>query len=868
MTGRERERRERARGDGPAGAAGTGRATGVAPAGEDGDGLDLQALRQALPAALAPALERLAARLAAAEARAAGALAERDALFDALPDPASIIAPDGTVLDLNAAGVRAYGRPREAIVGQPIEVLNPDLPPDHMDPVIEALEHGGSYVVEVTNMRGDGSRFPVEVHSGGIDYQGRRCVLAVARDLGRRWQAQTRYRLLLESIDKGVVLFDRQLRVVAANPAAHRILGVGAGPSGPAMHHRDWAIVDAHGALMPEERWPLVRALSSGRIVASTVMGMYHRGSGRMIWVSTTHVPVFSCDCREPDHVFALFTDITELKRDNALFDRAQALAHIGGWEWDRARARLYLTREARRILGHVPPPRDMDGLLACLQADHRQRLQQALDQALRTRRGFELELLGQRGDGHSFWIRMIGEVESSAMAASRIAGTLQDITESRQAEETLRIRACTDPLTGAMNRDAILDTLEVRLGHPAHARLAVLYIDLDRFKLVNDTLGHDAGDQLLVEATRRIAQAIGTDGLLARFGGDEFLVLCDASGQAERPERLAQAIADAFAAPFRLAGEEFRVSASIGIACAPEHGHRPQQLIRNADAAMYEVKRRTRDGWRLFAPELERRQQDRLSIEQHLRQALERGEFHLAYQPQVDLRSGRTVGAEALVRWHSGQLGELRPEVFIRHAESTGDIVHIGTWVLHEACRQARAWRDAGLATPRVAVNVSYRQFAADLVGVVRQALDAHGLAGTALELEFTERVLIEDAPATLRTFAALREMGLALTIDDFGEGYNALNYLRRLPIHGLKLSALFVGGVPSNRSDTAVCEAVCGIARSLGLAVVAEGVESHAQHRYLLELGVPLGQGFLFAPALAPEEFARRLRDAMPQA
>lgn len=186
MTGRERERRERARGDGPAGAAGTGRATGVAPAGEDGDGLDLQALRQALPAALAPALERLAARLAAAEARAAGALAERDALFDALPDPASIIAPDGTVLDLNAAGVRAYGRPREAIVGQPIEVLNPDLPPDHMDPVIEALEHGGSYVVEVTNMRGDGSRFPVEVHSGGIDYQGRHCVLAVARDLGRR----------------------------------------------------------------------------------------------------------------------------------------------------------------------------------------------------------------------------------------------------------------------------------------------------------------------------------------------------------------------------------------------------------------------------------------------------------------------------------------------------------------------------------------------------------------------------------------------------------------------------------------------------------------------------------------------------------
>ncbi len=799
------------------------------------------------------------------EARAVAELARRhyDALFDAVPDPVSILDEDGTVLDVNIAGVRAYGRPREAIVGQPIEALNPDLPPDHMEPVLQALDRGQTYVIEVTNMRGDGSRFPVEVHSAGFEHDGRRCVMAVARDLSGRWQAESRYRLLMESIDKGVLLFDREHRVVSANPAAYRILGLGDGShTREPMRRDEWITVDEHGRVMDEAQWPVVQAFRSGQIIRSTTIGMFHRVRARMVWMSTTHVPVFSSGRDTPDHVFALFSDITELKRDNALFDRAQALAHIGGWEWDRGRSRLYLTRETQRILGRDPVPGTMPELLECLHADHRHALERALLDAVETQAGFELELLGQRSDGHSFWVRMIGEVESGDLCASRIAGTLQDITERKQAEETLRIQARTDPLTGIINRDAILADLEARLANPPHARVAVLYIDLDRFKIVNDVLGHDAGDRLLVEATRRIARAIGTQGLLARFGGDEFLVVCDARDQPDTPERLAAAITAAFATPFRFDKDEFPVTTSIGIARAPEHGERPQQLIQNADVAMYDCKRRSRNGWRLFSPELERRQQDRLSIEAQLRKAVDQDEFRLVYQPQVDLRHGGIVGAEALIRWQNHQLGELRPDVFIGHAESTGDIVRIGNWVLHEACRQVRQWRDAGLGLVRVAVNVSYRQFAGeDLARNVGEALDLHGLPGAALELEFTERVLIEDAPSTLRTFAQLREMGLVLTIDDFGEGYSALNYLRRLPIHGLKLSQLFVGGVPGNRSDTAVCEAVCGIARSLGLGLVAEGVESEAQRRYLLELGVPVGQGFLFSPGLAPDDFARRL-------
>jgi diguanylate cyclase (GGDEF)-like protein len=400
----------------------------------------------------------------------------------------------------------------------------------------------------------------------------------------------------------------------------------------------------------------------------------------------------------------------------------------------------------------------------------------------------------------------------------------------------------------------------------PPQSQMAVLYIDLDRFKVVNDVLGHGAGDELLTSAARRISLAVGSEGLIARFGGDEFLVVCNVAGDPHCPERIADRILDAFGDSFRFDKEEFSITASIGIARAPEDGDRPQTLIQNADAAMYDSKRRVRNGWQAFTPALAQSQQDRLRVETHLRRAADNGEFHLVYQPQVDLRHGRIVAAEALIRWQNHQLGEMRPDHFIGHAETTGDIVRIGGWVLREACRQVAAWRDAGLGIVRVAVNVSYRQFLGeDLAETVRGVLEEFKLPGAALELEFTERVLIEDAPDTLKTFAGLRDLGVVLTIDDFGEGYSALNYLRRLPIHGLKLSQLFVEGVPGNNSDVAVCQAVAGIARSLGLGLVAEGVESEAQRQFLLKLGVPIGQGFLFAPGLPPEEFARRLGGTM---
>ena len=786
-----------------------------------------------------------------------------ESLFNAVPDPISIIAADGRIVDLNRAGEKAYQRPREQLIGKLVHAINPELPQDHMRPVLEALARDETYVVEVNNTRGDGSQFPVEVHSASYHDGPHHHVIAVARDLSRRREAELNYHALLVAIDKGVLFQGFDGRVLSANPAAYRILGLDEGLDVAAsLRFDDWLVIDHRGYPTAFRELPPLRALASGKIVESTLLGLYHHRRKQLTWISATSVPQFHAGSDRPHQVISLFSDVTELKRDSALFLRAQALARIGGWEWDGGRNRIYLTDEALRIIGRRDdPPRTLEDAIAHVAEPHRKAVEDALESVVRDGGAFDLEIQVVRPDGQSHWARLIGQAEGRAPMSARITGTVQDITQRRQIEEALRSQARTDPLTGLFNRDGILSELERRLDGQ-HLGTTVIYIDLDRFKLVNDLLGHAAGDHMLVNAARRLEHCVGDAGLLARFGGDEFLVVTDAHHDPAAAEALAERITRAFGDSFRYAGEEFTITTSVGLARHPEHGRTVQQLVNNADAAMYDAKRRGRNTWQEFTPELARQQHDRVQIEAQLRRAIDNGEFRLVFQPLVALDDGRVRTAEALIRWNNPTLGEISPEDFISHAETTGDIVRIGAWVIDAACRQMARWRADGLALERVAVNVSYRQFLTeDLVQTIANALSEHGLPGSALELEFTERVLIEDAPDTLRTFAALRELGVILTIDDFGEGYSALNYLRRLPIHGLKLSQLFVEGVPANHSDVAVCQAVAGIARSLGLGLVAEGIESEAQRRFMLELGIPVGQGFLFAPGLPPDEFARRI-------
>jgi len=796
-----------------------------------------------------------------------------DVIINALPDAVCVHDLDGNILEVNDAACRIYGRSREQLITLNVRDLNPSLPADRMAQVSREHAIGERFVVQTTNVRGDGTSFPVEVHSAVFLDRDTPCVIGVARDLSERKRAETelrnseaRYRQLLQAMDKGIMIRDGTGRLLSVNPAACRILGLEeAEIFDPKLLIEQWRLVDEHGARIETAQLPALRALRERRTIQSTVIGIYDRIRRSNVWLSVTAVPQFEPGHDEPFQVISTFGDVTELKRDSELFAQTQALAKIGGWDWNPARPFMYWTDELYRILQRTPAEQiPYERFIEHIEPNDRLRVQTVLDEALANGQDFEVECRVRTARGESRWARLLGRGATGESESHRVSGTLQDITESKQQQERLRRQAWTDPLTGLANRDAVVEELGRALEHAGPERgPAVIYVDLDRFKVINDLLGHTAGDALLAAAGRRLQETVGEYGLVARFGGDEFLVLMPQTLRGAAPMALAEHIAQGFSRSFEYGGEEFTLTASIGLARYPDDGVTQQQLINNADAAMTDAKRRGRNTWQRFNPALAQQQSDRLMIETQLRRALDNQEFTLVYQPQVELRDGRVRSAEALLRWNNRVLGEMRPDRFIHHAETTGDIVRIGAWVVREACRQLRAWRELGLDLPRIAVNVSFRQFLSeDFPQVVVAALREFDLGGDALELEITERVVIEDAPDTVETFAALKALGITLTIDDFGEGYSALNYLRRLPIDGLKISHTFMQGVPHNGSDANICIAIIRIAQSLGLNVIAEGVETAEQRDFLLALGTELCQGYLYSRPLTPTDFEQYLR------
>jgi len=813
-----------------------------------------QAMRQAVQA-----LRSLQLDLGATRQRFAS-------LFDAVPDSVTVLDLEGNILDANASACQTYGRSRAELSSMNVRDLNPTLPPDRMEEVKQNYRVGEVFLHETVNAHADGTLFPVDVHSAVFLDRDEKRILAVARDVSRRRMAEdelraseARHRLLLQVMDKGVIAQDGEGRIISANPAACRILGLEEEELlGFGNDFSIWHVVDERGQRLELQDLPGARAITEARTIESTLLGVFNSLQRRYVWLKVSAVPMYRDGEEQAFQSISTFSDVTELKRDSELFAQTQALASIGGWEWDASTNLLYGTQEFNRIGGFDPDqPHTLDSFVSLVIDQDRQAVRDAIELAQRQGGEIDLECRIRRADGVLRWLRLRGRSVQHISEVVRVSGTAQDITQRKRREEELKRLALTDPLTGLSNRDAILE----RLGHAideatTDTSIALLYVDLDRFKVVNDLLGHGAGDAMLANAARRLSECVGMDGETARFGADEFLVMVEDPHGVAGVEELAARITETFTRPFSMSGEEFSITASVGIARFPSDAQTAHQLLNNADAAMYEAKRRGRNTFQVFTPALASQLSDRLLIEAHLRRALEFQEFRLVYQPQIDLRDGQLLGAEALLRWHNRQLGELSPTRFISHAENSGDIVRIGAWVIREACRQLRAWRDEGLMVPRIAVNVSYRQFLSEfLAETVEATLREFSLPGEALELEVTERVLIEDAPDTFDTFAALKLLGVSITIDDFGEGYSALNYLRRLPIDGIKISHSFMQGVPGNPSDAAICQAIIRIGQSLGLMVIAEGVESESQRRFLLEHGARQAQGYLFSRPLAPK-------------
>jgi diguanylate cyclase (GGDEF)-like protein len=388
------------------------------------------------------------------------------------------------------------------------------------------------------------------------------------------------------------------------------------------------------------------------------------------------------------------------------------------------------------------------------------------------------------------------------------------------------------------------------------------MFIDIDHFKTINDTMGHTAGDELLLEMSRRLRECVREDDTVARLGGDEFTVILAELREPEDAIQVAQKILESVQDPISIGSVPISVTASIGIALYPVDGSDPESLLRNADSAMYRAKESGRNTYQLCTDEMKQRAMQRLSLETRLRQALRDGQLTLYYQPQISLVSGRTIGVEALVRWNDPERGLVMPASFIPIAEESRLIVPLGELVLRTACRQTKEWHDRGAGPLRIAVNLSARQFAQhDLVEMVQNALAEVQLDPQHLELEITETTAMQNAEATVDVLRALRDIGVGIAIDDFGMGYSSLNYLKRFPITGVKIDRAFVHDLATDDGDAAIVSAVIGMARSLHLRVTAEGVETAEQLAFLRGKSCDEAQGFYFAHPEAPEELASLL-------
>ncbi len=567
------------------------------------------------------------------------------------------------------------------------------------------------------------------------------------------------------------------------------------------------------------------------------------------------------------------------LRASEARLAAAQRIGKIGDWQWDAASGRHHWSEQTSRLLGVA---RDAEAthqeFIGRVHADDRALARDAFDEALRTGAGFSIEFR-VRGATDELILHVQGEVVTGADGRpSGLAGTAQDVTERRRAEERIRRLAYFDTQTSLPNRVLFQERVLQAIADARRSRklVGLLFMDLDHFKQVNDTLGHGAGDVLLGEVATRLNKAVrdtdpltrgsadGEEAVLARHGGDEFIVCLSGITSAADAARVAGRILAALEAPIQLNGPEVFTTASIGISLYPQDGHDPESLLKHADAAMYQAKASGRNNYHFYDPSLSFRAFQRLSMETSLRRALEREEFVLHWQPIVDVRTGTATAAEGLIRWFHPEMGLVQPDEFISLAEETGLVVPIGEWVLNEACRRQRAWLAEGHDL-RVAVNISGLQLTGPgLMQAVKRALDESGADARNLEIEVTENSFLRNPHEAFETLSRLRALGLRISIDDFGTGYSSLSYLRRFPVDTLKIDRSLVRGVDCDPRNAAITAAIAAMTKGLLVEALAEGVESEGQRDVLRRQGYQRMQGYLFGKPVPVDEFSACLRDA----
>ncbi len=576
-------------------------------------------------------------------------------------------------------------------------------------------------------------------------------------------------------------------------------------------------------------------------------------------------------------YMLGVARDITARKRAEQQTARAKerldlalASSNLALWDWDLAQSRVYFNENWAQILGD--PPREStfssDKVLELTNPEDREVFRAALGNAARgVSEEFDCEYRVPNAEGEWIWVHSRGKVthKDATGRAIRMTGTSTNITKRKRAEERAEYLATRDALTGLPNRVLLHDRLEQGVANAARhgSGFAFMFIDLDRFKNINDSLGHHVGDELLKGVASRLLACVRATDTVARLGGDEFAVILEnlADSGGEGAQQVAEKMIEAMAAPMLVEGQTLNTSCSIGISIYPADGRDSGTLMKNADVAMYFAKGKGRNNYQFFSREMNARAQERLSVENYLRLALRRQELVLHYQPRMRVATGELVGAEALVRWQHPRRGLLPPGKFIDVAEDSGLIVPIGEWVIETACAQAAAWQ-ATRPGMRMSVNLSVEQVVDGerLYTAVAESLRRSGLDPRLLELELTESHLMQEIEEKAALLNRMGELGVGIAIDDFGTGYSSLSYLKKLPVDAIKIDSSFVRDIGADPNDEAIIQAILAMAHSLRLSVVAEGVETTAQLEALRALDCDEYQGFLESPALAAADFGKR--------
>ncbi len=791
-------------------------------------------------------------------------------VINGLPDAAWVVEPAGLrIVAFNPAAAKLLRVPPDAVIGQPVTLLT-SSPEDECFWAEMAAGQVERLVSQTQVLCGDGGAVWVERSISPLRLGAETVFVVGLRDLTplrtlehRLERVQAEMQSTLESTVDGILACSLDGVVTACNPrfielwALPQTLVVE--PSGTALHaHMAAAVVDALPYLrrmeqitaMPLHQGMDTLVLRNGRVLERLTRPQMHQD-------------------RVIGRVYS-FRDMTQRVESEA---QLQLAAKVFSSSLDA----IFVADVLHRIVAVNPvcerlsryTQEDLLGLQAAdLFQDTGDTSLFARVQRRWLREGhWDGEAQHLRGDGsictvHLSWVT----VRDAQGLATHSVGFFKDLTEKKASHERIAQLAYTDVLTGLPNRLMLAQRVDfaLRLADRDGGEFAILFIDLDRFKNINDSLGHTIGDQVLLEVGQRMLSCLRQVDTLCRLGGDEFVMYLH-QADAEGAEMVARRVLDSLGQPFRMGEMDFSVGCSIGVAMFPSDGHTLDDMVKSADTAMHRVKERGRGNFCFYQPQMNVALLSRVKMEHRMRQAMEGGHFKLHYQPQVSLITGAVLGVEALIRWFDAELGQVPPGHFIPLAEESGYIITIGAWVLNEAVRQAALWQRQGLERT-VSVNVSALQFQqADFVERVATALQSSGLAPALLELELTESILVQDAEEALSRLQSLAALGVVLSIDDFGTGYSSLAYLKKFPIHKLKIDRSFIRGLPEDASDTAIVSAIVQMGRALQLTVIAEGVETTAQRDMLQGLRCDQYQGFLCAPGVPSDELESTLKAAL---